>query len=246
MYKVIIIDDEVNNMSALREKLLKHYPTLEVIASCENAMQGLEAIESLQPDIVFLDIEMPVMNGFTMLQQVRNRDFELIFTTAYDHYAIKAIRYSAIDYLLKPIEIDELKTAVDNAIRNRQGKKANLQVDMLLEQVKNSHYRKIAIPTHDGIRFQSLDGIVYLEANLNYTYIVLTDNTRLLVSRNLKEFEELLPAVEFLRIHHSHIINRKYVDRYIRGEGGQVVMQNGTVLDVSKRKKGDFLKMMGL
>ena len=246
MYKAIIIDDEVNNMSALCEKLLKHCPVLEVAACCENAMLGLEAIETLEPDIVFLDIEMPVMNGFTMLERARNRNFELIFTTAYDHYAIKAIRYSAIDYLLKPIEIDELKTAVDNAVRNRQEKKTNLQVDMLLEQMKNSHYRKIAIPTSDGIRFQSLDGIIYLEANLNYTHIVLADNSRILVSRNLKEFEDLLPPAEFLRIHHSHIINRKHVDRYLRGEGGQVVMHNGTVLDVSKRKKGDFLKMMGL
>jgi two-component system LytT family response regulator len=217
-----------------------------VVACCENARQGIQEIERLQPDIVFLDIEMPVMNGFTMLQQLRNRDFELIFTTAYDHYAIKAIRYSAIDYLLKPVEIDELKTAVDNAIRNRSGKKNSNQVDMLLDQLKQQQFRKIAVPSNEGIRFLPLDQILYLEANLNYTFIVLTDNSRLLVSRNLKEFEDLLPPGEFIRIHHSHIINRRYVDRYIRGDGGQVVMQNGNVLDVSKRKKADFMKMMGI
>lgn len=246
MYKAIIIDDEMNNMSALREKILKHCPMLEVVACCENGRQGIQEIERLQPDIVFLDIEMPVMNGFTMLQQLRNRDFELIFTTAYDHYAIKAIRYSAIDYLLKPVEIDELKAAVDNAVSKRSGKRNSHQVELLLDQLKQQQYRKIAVPTSEGIRFLPLDQVLYFEANLNYTFIVLTDSSRLLVSRNLKEFEDLLPAGEFIRIHHSHIINRQYVDRYIRGDGGQVVMQNGNVLDVSKRKKSDFLKIMGI
>lgn len=245
MLKAILIDDDQSNLSSLTEKLMKHCPQVQVIAKCDNGQDAIKAIENLKPDIVFLDIEMPVMNGFVMLQQLTYKSFELIFVTAYDHYAIKAIRYSALDYLVKPVEIDELRSAVAKAEANRSNRSAHLQLELLLEQVNKKHPQRITIPTFDGLRFINIDDIIYLEASNNYTNLYLAGNPKILVSRTLKDFEEMLPSDIFLRIHHSSIINKNQVEKYIRGEGGQVVMRNGNVLDVSKRKKSEFLQAIG-
>ena len=245
MLRAILIDDDQSNLSALSEKLLKHCPQVEVIRRCDNGEEGIKAIESEKPDVVFLDIEMPVMNGFVMLQQLKYRNFELIFVTAYDHYAIKAIRYSALDYLVKPVEIDDLKAAITKAEANRNSRNSQLQMELLLEHLNNQQPKRITIPTSDGLRFINVEDIVYLEASNNYTHIYLSTNQKLLVSRTLKDFEDILPSETFLRIHHSTIINKFYVEKYIRGEGGQVVMRHGKVLDVSKRKKSEFLLAIG-
>ena len=245
MLKAVLIDDDVSNLSAMSEKLNKHCPQVDIIATCENAREGINVIDSLHPDLVFLDIEMPVMNGFVMLQKLNYKDFELIFVTAYDHYAIKAIRFSALDYLVKPVDIDDLKLAVAKAEENKNKHTPGLQLEHLLECLQKKTPRRIPIPTSEGLQFINLEDIVYLEASNNYTYIFLSPIQKYLVSRTLKEFEELLPAENFVRIHHSHIINKFYIEKYIRGEGGQVVMRNGTVLDVSKRKKTDFLQAIG-
>jgi two-component system, LytTR family, response regulator len=245
MLKAILIDDDQSNLSGLNEKLLKHCPQVQVISSCENAEEGIKAIESGKPDLVFLDIEMPVMNGFLLLQQLTYRDFELIFVTAYDHYAIRAIKYSALDYLVKPVEIDDLKAAVTKAKINRNSRTSQLQMELLLEHLNNKQPKRITIPTSDGLRFINIEDIVYLEASNNYTNIYLSTNQKLLVSRTLKDFEDILPSDIFLRIHHSTVINKYYVEKYIRGEGGQVVMRHGNVLDVSKRKKSEFLQAIG-
>lgn len=245
MLKAILVDDDESNLSGLSEKLVKHCPGVEVIARCDNGLDALREIENKKPDIVFLDIEMPLMNGFVMLQKLAFKNFELIFVTAYDHYAIKAIRYSALDYLVKPVEIEELKEAVRRAELNRHKHSSNLQLDLLLEQWHKSQPKRITIPTTDGLQFINVDDIVYLEASNNYTNIYLSGNQKFLVCRTLKDFEELLPSDIFLRIHHSTVVNRFFVEKYIRGEGGQVVMRNGNVLDVSKRKKTDFLQAIG-
>lgn len=245
MLQTILVDDDESNLSSLSEKLNKHCPQIKIVALCNNAQEGITKIEALGPDVVFLDIEMPVMNGFVMLQQLVNKNFELIFVTAYDHYAIKAIKYSALDYLVKPVDIEELKLAVLKAAANRQKISPDSQVDLLLEYLQKKEPQRISIPTAEGLQFVNLTDIIYLEASNNYTFIFLSSSQKFLVSRTLKDFEDLLPADKFLRIHHSHIINKTFVDRYIRGEGGQVVMQNGTVLDVSKRKKTDFLLAIG-
>ena len=245
MLRAILIDDDQSNLSALSEKLLKHCPQVEVIGLCDNGEEGIKAIESEKPDVVFLDIEMPVMNGFVMLQQLKYRNFELIFVTAYDHYAIKAIRYSALDYLVKPVEIDDLKAAITKAEANKNSRNSQLQMELLLEHLNNKQPKRITIPTSDGLRFINVEDIVYLEASNNYTNIYLSTSQKLLVSRTLKDFEDILPSETFLRIHHSTIINKFYVEKYIRGEGGQVVMRHGKVLDVSKRKKSDFLLAIG-
>ena len=245
MLNAVVIDDDQSNLSAMSEKLGKHCPQVSIIALCESGEEGIKAIEGLKPDLVFLDIEMPVMNGFVMLQKLAYRDFGLIFVTAYDHYAIQAIRFSAIDYLVKPVDIDELKVAVDRAAEQKYKRTPAQQVDLLFEYLQMKQPRRIPIPTGEGLRFINMDDILYLEASNNYTYIFLRTPQKLLVSRTLKDFEELLPAETFVRIHHSHIINKFFIERYIRGDGGQVVMQNGTTLDVSKRKKSDFLQAVG-
>jgi len=245
MLRTVLVDDDESNLSALSEKLAKHCPQIEIIARCDNAKDGIKAIESLQPDVVFLDIEMPVMNGFVMLQQLGYRNFELIFVTAYDHYAIKAIRYSALDYLVKPVEIEELKAAVLKAESNRSNQSSHSQIELLLEHLHKKQLHRITIPTTDGLQFINIEDIMYLEASNNYTNIYLSTHQKFLVSRTLKDFEDILPTETFLRIHHSNIINKFYVERYIRGDGGQVVMRNGTLLDVSKRKKSEFLESIG-
>lgn len=247
MLTAILIDDDESNISSLKEKLTRHCPQVQAVATCTNAQDGISAIESHKPDIVFLDIEMPVMNGFVMLQQLTYKNFELIFTTAYDHYAIKAIRFSALDYLVKPIEIEELKEAVKKAEARRNHQIPNPQLELLLEHMlpKQNTALRIAIPTSEGLQFIKVNEILYLEASANYTRIYLMPDKKYVVSRPIKDFEEMLPADIFLRIHHSYIINKEFVEKYIRGEGGQVVLANGAVLDVSKRKKTEFLKAIG-
>jgi two-component system LytT family response regulator len=245
MLRAILIDDDQSNLSSLREKLARHCPEVEVTGSCDNGADGISMIEHQKPGIVFLDIEMPLMNGFVMLQQLHYRNFALVFVTAYDHYAIKAIRYSALDYLVKPVEIDELKAAVAKAVSSQYSLSSQVQLEILLEQLHKKQPLRISIPTGDGLRFLNINQIVHLEASNNYTYIYLDTKQSFLVSRTLKDFEDMLPPETFLRIHHSTIINKNYVEKYIRGEGGQVLMQDGKVLDVSKRKKADFLLAIG-
>jgi two-component system LytT family response regulator len=247
MLTAVLVDDEQNNLNSLTEKINRHCPEVNIIAGCDNAKDAITTIDSLQPDIVFLDIEMPVMNGFLMLQQLTFKNFELIFTTAYDHYAVKAIRFSALDYLVKPIEIEDLQRAVNRAAEKRNNSAPNRRLELLLDNLvsKRNTFRRIAVPTAAGLEFINIDDIVCLVANINYTYFHLNGKNKYTVSRTLKDFEDMLPPETFLRIHNSYIINKNFVEKYIRGEGGQVVMTNGMVLDVSKRKKSEFLKSIG-
>jgi two-component system LytT family response regulator len=242
--KTIIIDDEKNSRDVLLNKITHLCPELQVVSLCENGEEGIVEIESRQPDVVFLDVEMPRMNGFTMLQQLTNRNFELIFTTAYDHYAVQALRFSALDYLIKPIMTEELTNAVKRAIEKRQTHTSNQRLENLLYNFmrEKNFGQRIAIPLLDGLQFIEQDEILYLEAKSNYTEITLSNGTRIMVSRTLKEFEEMLPSAIFLRIHHSWLINKFHVKKYIKGDGGQVVMRNDRVMDVARRKKEEFLR----
>ncbi|MFZ1676280.1 MAG: LytTR family DNA-binding domain-containing protein [Saprospiraceae bacterium] len=243
----ILIDDESNSRNALQQKLISYCPDIRIVAECENGEEGINAIETYKPDIVFLDVEMPRMNGFVMLQQLQHRKFELIFTTAYDHYAIQAIRFSALDYLVKPIEIQALKEAVDKAKQRKQVDIPNQRIETLLHNLLNERNQnnRIAIPSQEGLQFIELADIIYLEAESNYCSIYLQPEGRILVSKTLKDFEDLLPPTFFIRIHHSFIINKNHVHKYLRGEGGQVIMRNGKSLDVSRRKKEEFMKAIG-
>ncbi len=244
MLTAIIIDDETSSRNSLKQKLTNHCPDVMIIGECENGEEGVSMLTEKSPDLIFLDVEMPRMNGFTMLQQIDKRNFEVIFITAYDHYAIKAIKFSALDYLVKPVEVGDLKEAVNKAAAKRKVSFVNDRLNLLLHnflQDKKVHQR-IAIPSMDGLQFIETDSIIYLEAQSNYTCFYLTNNGKITVTKTLKDYEELLPSSIFIRIHHSYIINKNLVEKYIKGDGGQVVMKNGVVLDVARRKKEEFIK----
>jgi two-component system LytT family response regulator len=196
MLKAIMIDDERSSRNSLRQKLINHCPEVNIIAECENGEEGIKSIEDSRPDIIFLDVEMPRMNGFTMLQQVRQHDFEIIFITAYDHYAINAIKFSALDYLVKPVEVADLKTAVEKVVEKRKNTTNNTALETLLYNLMNKEkeQHRIAIPSMDGLQFVATGSIIYLEAHSNYTNFYLTKDKKITVAKTLKDFEELLPG----------------------------------------------------
>ncbi len=246
MLTVLIIDDEAKGRIALREKLLAYCPQVKILAEAASGQEALTLIQLYQPQLIFLDIEMPRMNGFEMLNELPEKNFHIIFTTAYDQYAIKAIKYAAFDYLLKPIDIEELKTAIEK-IDTKENTQTKKQVELLQQnmlQPKNKLH-KLAIPTLEGLLFYNISDIVYLEANSNYTNIYFTNKSKITASKTLKEFEELLPEDIFFRTHHSYLINLNYIKRYIKGDGGQIEMTNGMFADVARRKKEEFLKAIG-
>jgi two-component system, LytTR family, response regulator len=246
MITAIIIDDEAKGRLALRQKLQSYCPNVNIIAEAVDGIEALTAIEKHQPQLIFLDIEMPKMNGFEMLNTIEEKNFHIIFTTAFDQYAIKAIKYAAFDYLLKPIDIEELKTAVSRAdiCEPQQTKK---QIELLQQNMQHpkKQLNKLAIPTLDGLCFYDINDIIHLEAQSNYTFIHFSGKPRITASKTLKEFEEILPDDIFFRTHHSHLINLNYIKRYIKGDGGMIELQNGNYVDVSRRKKEDFLKAIG-
>jgi two-component system, LytTR family, response regulator len=246
MITAIIIDDESKGRLALRRKLQAYCPEVTILAEAANGMEALSAIEKLHPQLIFLDIEMPKMNGFEMLNAIKEKNFHIIFTTAYDQYAIKAIKYAAFDYLLKPIDIEELKTAIARAATSRSNQTKN-QIELLEQNMQHpkKQLNKLAIPTVEGLLFFDINDIIHLEANSNYTNIFFTNKSKILTAKTLKDFEELLPAEIFFRIHHSHLINLNYIKKYIRGDGGQIELQNGTFVDVARRKKEEFLQIIG-
>ncbi len=246
MITTIIIDDEPKGRMALREKLAAYCPNVQVVAEASNGKEALVLIQQHYPQLIFLDIEMPVMNGFEMLNSIKEKTFHIIFTTAYDQYAIKAIKYAAFDYLLKPVDIEELRLAIAK-IETIENKNLGKQVELMqqnLQQPKRN-FNKLAVPSLDGLLFFEVSSIVHLEAHSNYTVIHFTNHPKITASKTLKEFEELLPTDIFFRLHHSHIVNLQYIKRYIKGEGGQVELENGAFVDVSRRKKEEFLKAIG-
>jgi two-component system LytT family response regulator len=246
MVKALIIDDEQVAVSLLGMMIERHLPEITSLQSLTNPALALKLINEYKPDIVFLDIEMPRMDGFEMLHQLPVKNFHIIFTTAYDQYAIKAIKYAAFDYLLKPIDIDELKSSVSK-IYNHRPVHTEKKLEVLEQNMKSRNaFNKIAVSTLDGLLFFNITDIVHLEASSNYTIIYFNNQPKLVASKTLKDFEELLPVDIFFRPHHSHIINLNYIKRYLKGDGGQIEMQNGNYVDVARRKKDEFLKTIGL
>jgi two-component system, LytTR family, response regulator len=246
MMKAILIDDEKNSRESLRKKIETHCPGIEIVAECSNGEEGLAAINTHQPAIVFLDIEMPKMNGFTMLQQLSKRNFELIFTTAYNQYAINAIRYSALDYLVKPVDVQELKNAVERISQKASLVINNEQLEILAAYLfkQQQNPEKIAVATSSGLEIIDISSIIYLEAMGNYTNIYMTDAKPLLSSKTLKEFEDILPTSLFFRIHNASLVNVSLIKKYNKGENGQVVLANGKILDVARRRKDELLVLL--
>lgn len=244
MKKAIIIDDEPSCCKTISTLLQSHFYDIEVSAICRNGMEGLEAIKAFAPHFVFLDIEMPRMNGFEMLERLQSIDFHLIFTTSYDQYALKAFRYSAIDYLLKPIDKEELIKAI-NKVHKRSGTTPE-QLELLLQKLNNplQLIKKIALPTMEGLQMIPVETIIYAKADDNYTVLHLKGNKKLVVSLTLKEIEVSLEDHAFLRVHRGYLVNLNEVEKYVKGEGGFLVMSDTSSIDVSRGRKETLLKKL--
>lgn len=238
MLKAIIIDDEPYCCEILAALLEAECPEVDISAICSRGEDGVTAILQHNPDIVFLDVEMPKMNGFEMLEQLKAIKFHLIFTTSYDQYALKAIRFSALDYLLKPVDREELRKAVTKAAHRTQSPLPE-QMEMLMQKIsKPSHLiSKIALPTVDGLQMLPIETIISCESDDNYTWFKLKGNKKILVTKSLKEIEESLEQYLFLRVHRSYLINLNEIDKYVKGEGGYVIMSDRSSIDVSKSRK---------
>ncbi len=246
MINAIIIDDEADGRETLRMAIEKYCPEVSVLGVCATPEEGLAAIRNQKPDLVFLDVQMPHMSGFDLLQQLLPLSFEVIFVTAHDQYAIKAIRFSALDYLLKPVDIDDLMHAVKKAEERLQHKNSAYQYQSVVNniQIRSGKIEKLAVPSLEGIDFFNTDDIIFCQADGNYTNLFLTNKKSKLISRNLKDFESLLAGSGFCRVHHSYLINMKHIKKYVKGEGGYVILSHDHHVDISRRKKEEFLKML--
>jgi two-component system, LytTR family, response regulator len=242
MKKAVIIDDEPLSIEALKLKILQTKSDVEIIASYSNVREALENINAQDPDLVFLDIEMPEIDGFGFLEKMKDRRFEVIITTAHDAYAIKALRFSAIDFLLKPIDTTELKEAIERFFEKMDAKHFNTK---LPTHKLNAKFDKIPVPTLRGLQFIPIADILYLSSEGNYTQIYLQNQEKIVSSKSLGDYETILENLHFFRIHHSCIINLSQIREYLKGEGGSVILSNGVELDVSKRKKKEFLELIG-
>ena len=246
MIRALIIDDEEDAREGLRLSVEQYCPKVQLLAVCASPEEGLQAIQTHTPDLVFLDIQMPRMSGFDLLQQLPSVPFEVVFATAHDQYAIKAIRFSALDYLLKPVDIDDLMQAVRKVQQRLEQKDSAYQYQSVLHNVqfRSEKIERLAVPSLEGIDFFALDDIVYCQADGNYTTLHLVGEERKLISKNLKDFEGLLATSGFCRVHHSSLINMQHVQKYVKGEGGYVILTDGHSVDISRRKKEVFLGML--
>ena len=240
--KTILVDDEANNLQFLQSLLKDNCPSLQVMETANSAADGLLMIQELQPQLVFMDVDMPGMTGFEVLKKLEPLSFEVIFVTAYNQYAMEAFEYNAVAYITKPIVTEKLIAAVEKAIIKIEEKKYTEHIFSLLENVqqKNEH-DKIALPTLQGLQFVKLSQICYVESSGNYSNFFLADNTKIMVSRQLGEYEKLLPSDNFVRIHDKHIINLTCIKEYIKGSGGEVILENGARLIVAARRKDELL-----
>lgn len=245
MIKAIIVDDEPYCCESLVTLLERYCPAVKVADICYSGKDALSAIQEQQPQIVFLDIEMPRMNGFEMLEKLPAINFEIIFTTSYDQYAIKAIRFSALDYLLKPVDREELQLAV-RKVTEHVHRPLPQQLEILLQKIHQpvSSIQKIALPTMEGLHMIAVDSIISCASDSNYTIFLLKNKQKLIASRTLKEVEEMLEEYSFLRVHHSHIVNLNEVNKYIKGEGGYLIMSDESSVDVSRSRKEMLLKKL--
>lgn len=247
MIKAILIDDEKLSRNTLRILLNRHCPEVEIIAECENADTARQQADLLKPDLIFLDIAMPGKNGIEFLQELSEINFEIIFVTAHDKYVLQAIRFAAVDYLSKPIEEEQLLTAVTNAAKRIQLKSINRNIEIFLSNMQQKTLQQemqLCIPGIKGFQVVQINDIIYCEAENTYTSIHLKDNKKILASRPLIDYETILQDTTFVRIHKSWLINMKHIKEYQKGEGGFVIMSNGKELEVSRRKKEAFIRTM--
>lgn len=244
MKKIVIIDDENRTRELIARMIDSFGFDVVTIPEGENVQSGIEAIEKHQPDIVFLDIQMPDGTGFDVIRSIDNKTFEVIFITAHEEFAIKAIKFSALDYLLKPIDSTELKAALEKALDTIDYKKESSQFEALQKNIQPNEKRRLVLKTQESVHVVELDQIIRCEADRNYTSFFLKDNKKILVSKTLKDYETLLSAHNFLRVQQSHLVNIEYVDRYDKKNGGAVVMKDGSEVPLSPAKRDLFFKRL--
>ena len=246
MIRTVLVDDEVDSIRVLQTLLESFCPQVAVVGTASGVETALQVIRETGPDLVFLDIEMAQGNAFDLLNQLQPLQFQFIFVTAFDDYAIRAFKYSAVDYLLKPVDIDDLRSAISRVQERPLEKDLTQKMRTLLEQMGTLQMsqQKMAIPTITGLIFVPVQDILRFEAKGNYTSIVMANNDTILATRTIKDYEEALPEAIFYRIHNSHIINLSRIREYQKGRGGAVVMEDGTVIEVASRRREEFLRKL--
>lgn len=244
MLKAIIIDDEEGARCTLSTLLEEYCPNVSIVAQCSNVPEGVLAINKHTPDIVFLDIEMPEYNGFELVEFFKIVDFEIIFVTAYSQYAIRAFEVSAVDYLLKPVEIEQLQAAVEKASQKRTQANIMQRLDLMKSTYNGDEIKKIALPMSDGLMFVDVAEIILFEADRAYTHVFLKNGSKITVSKPMRTFEDILDNRQFIfRPHRSHLININYIKKYVRGDG-MIFMDNGFALPVSRERKQAFESLL--
>ena len=244
--RTIIVDDEAHCVEILAYEL-RAFPEIEVVKTCSDGREAVQAIQEHNPDLVFLDIDMPYVNGFEVIRSLKEIDFDVIFVTAFDQFALKAFRYSALDYLLKPVDEEELQEAISKVKQKNKSKIEQKQVELLLTSLSDPKpaFSKLILPTQEGLEFVHLDDIIRCQADSNYTHVYLEDGRHLLMAKTLKDVERLLEDGRFFRTHQSHLIHLDKIKRYARGEGGYIVMKDDSIAHVARGKKEKLLARFG-
>lgn len=245
MARTLIIDDENHCADRIAWLLSRCAPEFEIADKASSVEEAIASTHKHHPDLVFLDVQIGNKTGFDYLRQVEKTDFDVIFTTAYDQYAIEAFKFSALDYLLKPIGVDDFTQAIKRYTNRLSRNHFDKKMDVLLHNLKSvKSKRKITLPTQEGYEFLDLGQIIRFQADGNYTHIYLVDRTKFTVSKTLKTFDEIMEGSHFFRVHHSHLINIEHVKKYTRGKGGYVTMIDDSTVDVSTRKRDEFLSYL--
>lgn len=242
MIRTLIIDDEENNRLRLKKMILEYFPQIEVVGEADGVETGLTVIENSNPELVLLDIRMADGNAFDLLKRVKSISFKIIFVTAYEEYALKAIKFSALDYLLKPVSVDDLKTAFIKA-ENQILDELRFQISSLRNNLQTSRSKTLALRTSEKIYLLEVNDIIRCEADRNYTRFFVNEQKKHIASQPMKEFEELLTEFGFIRIHKSHLINISYIESFDKSDGGYVILKDKTELPVSRRKKNELLEI---
>ncbi len=243
MIKTILIDDEKNSLEVLELLLERNCPDVDIIASCTDGVDGIQKIRKLKPDLVFLDIEMPHKNGFDVLMETREIPYEVIFITAYDRFAVKAFKVSALDYLLKPIDHKELVAAIEKAKAKKGSASLDEKIKSLLEHLHPAQEKKserVALPAGDTVRFTDPSEIIRCESDSNYTHVFLVDGKKITLTKTLKEVERILEGLGFFRVHQSHLINMQHIGQMLKNDGS-VIMKDGSHIAISRKHREAFL-----
>lgn len=246
MIKAIVIDDEKTSRDTLKGLLNRYCKNVEILSEADGFNNALKVLKEITPDVIFLDIQMPDGSGFKLLEELGEIPFDVVFTTAFDQYAIKAFKYSAIDYLLKPIDPDDLINAIEKIEKKTPSQKLEKTegINVLLNNLKTTEPKKIVLSTSKGMHVIEVLNIIRCESEDYYTKFFLTDGKVIMVSHTLKDYEELLSEYNFIRPHKSHLINTHYIKTYLRVDGGSVEMTDGTIIPVSRRKRDVIIDMI--